>query len=384
MYAEHFRLTQNPFQSVADGEAVFEGFLHFRHLRPKMTHNFQAKKNMKKISDESTVFIVGASRSGTTLLQMSLNAHPALAICGEFHFFDQICILKREIPSLSKKEDLDFFCSRLLKAYGMQFINDAETVVDHARNSLIAIQEHERSYESFFHELLIYYKTNSDASFVGEKTPESVRYLDDLLSLYPNAKIIHIIRDPRAVVASLLRVPHNSKSILIHAATWRSDVWAGLRFAKDKQYKCVSIFYEDLVSSPEIVLTGLCEFVGIPFDKKMLSFQAGAKSIIKDEAWKAGTLKGIYDSSISKWKYELEPSDICIIELITSKILKQLGYKKIGCKYKTKAMLQLLLDAYKMIRHKVSKEKAKGENTYTTYFSNSRVGSNLVKSFFFN
>lgn len=339
---------------------------------------------MRAISNEPAVFIVGASRSGTTLLQISLNAHPDLSICGEFHFFDQICNFKRDIPSLAKKQDVDFFSSQLLKAYGMQFIRDADTVVNYACNSLIRMQESERSYESFFNELLNYYKIEKNAAFGGEKTPETVRYLDELLRLYPNAKIIHIIRDPRAVVASLLRLPQNSKSILIHAATWRSDVYAGLRFAKNRPDKCKSISYENLASNPRAVLRELCEFVGIPYDEKMMSFQADAKSIIKNEPWKTGTLKGVYESSISRWQNELLPSDIYLVELITSKILKQAGYTKTYNQHKIKAILSLPQDIYKLIKYKTKKEQAAAKDAFTTHYSNARVGSNLVKSFIFS
>lgn len=342
------------------------------------------RKFVGKISDESVVFIVGASRSGTTLLQMSLNAHPALSICGEFHFFDQICNFKKDIPSLSKKQNVEIFSSQLLKAYGMQYIRDAETVVDYASNTLSAMEEPERSYESFFNALINYYKIESNADLGGEKTPETVRYLEDLLILYPNARIIHIIRDPRAVVASLLRLPHNSKSILIHAATWRSDVYAGLRFTNQRPDKCKPVLYENLVANPKVVLEELCVFIGVPFDEKMMSYQASAESMIKNEPWKSGTLKGVYDSSISKWKNELGPENICLVELVTSKILKRLGYRKLGCQHKIRAILSLPQDIYKLIKHKIKKEQVARDDTYTTYFSNARVASNLIKSFFFN
>jgi len=339
---------------------------------------------MRKISDESVVFIVGASRSGTTLLQMSLNAHPALSICGEFHFFDQICNFKQNIPSLSKNENVEYLKSQLLKSFGMQYIKDADTVVDHASNALMTMQETERSYEAFFNELIIYYKINSNAAFGGEKTPETVRFLEDLLILYPNAKIIHIIRDPRAVVASSLKLPLNSKSILIHAATWRSDVYAGLRFTNKRPDKCKPVLYENLVTKPRAVLEELCAFIGVPFDEKMMSYQSTAASNIKNEPWKLGTLKGFYDSSISKWQIELEPNDIYLVELFTSKILEQLGYTKSDCKHKMKAILSLPQEVYKLLKYKIKKEQWAREDTYTTHFSNARVAANLVRSFLFN
>jgi hypothetical protein len=112
----------------------------------------------------------------------------------------------------------------------------------------------------------------------------------------------------------------------------------------------------------------------------MLSFQASARSIIKNEPWKSGTLKGVYVSSVSRWENELGSANICLVEVVTSKLLEQVGYTKLGCKNKIRTIILSVQDIYKMIKYKFIKNREARKDNFTTHFSNARVLSNLIKS----
>ncbi len=336
-------------------------------------------------TDCSPIFIVGAGRSGTTLLQMMLNAHPALSISGEFHFFDQIYNLKNEIPTIQKDNDLQNFLNRVPHTFSMRYIQDVDYMLEKVGIKIKELPATQRTYERFFHELLEFHREKCNAQRSGEKTPVSVRYLPEILEMYPNAKIIHIIRDPRAVIASLLKMPNNSKDVIIHAASWRSDIWSALEFAHKNNSNFITTHYEDLVKNPRAALNKIVKFLDEPFDDKMLQYQHNASTMLKDEPWKEGTFKGVYESSILKWQTQLSNAQICLIELITGSLMKKFGYTPLTSRtHRVIAMLTIPKETYKYFQRIIEKKRMQKEEPETIFISTDRVAKNLWKSLFTN
>lgn len=325
------------------------------------------------------LFIVGAGRSGTTLLQMALNAHPELSVTGEFHYFDQICRLKEEIPSLKDDQSLDNFLGRVKHAYGFQFIRNVDSLLKESGLKLMQLPKKDRTYNRFFYELLEQHKKKKNASWIGEKTPENVRYLTELKALFPNARFIHIVRDPRAVVASSIKMPDNSRDVLIHAATWRSDVWHAIDFFQNNE-NCYTLRYEDLVTHTREELQKLVDFLGIAFDEKMLSYQSDAKNMLKDEPWKVGTTRKVYGSSITKWKQELSRDQASVVELLAGHFMNEFGYE-----YSRSLIVRLFalkivpVEAMKYLAKRKEKKHLE-EDTDVIYMKTDRVLTGLWKS----
>ena len=182
-----------------------------------------------KITDCSPVFVVGIGRSGTTLLQLLLNSHPNIAIYGEIHYFYQISRLKSVIPSLGTPRDIDEFHSMVRNTPAFEHLPNAETIYQAAITRLKS--DSYPTYESFYRNILEEFARLEGKSRFGEKTPSNVRYLDRVLHIFPNAKIIHIVRDPRDVVASLGRANWASNEIIENSLKWKYYVGCGNRFS---------------------------------------------------------------------------------------------------------------------------------------------------------
>lgn len=274
-------------------------------------------------SDLEPIFVVGAPRSGTTLLQLILNAHPDIAIHGEVHFFDAVLQLERAVPDILGPARLAQFFEQLKRVNCFRYLPGIEErlpiVQQRLRDSDAA------SYEMFFRLLLEVYAEQSGAKRCGEKTPQNIRYLSSLLAIFPKAKIIHIVRDPRDVVASLIRMPWAPSSIVVNALKWKIDLLYVRDFLRSGGV-LHELKYEDLVTNPEASLRPLCRYVGVPWNSAMLEFHRTADENVKDQPWKDGTRNSINTRAISRWKTALWPKQASIVQVICKPFLEHYGY----------------------------------------------------------
>lgn len=185
--------------------------------------------------DRRLIFLVGAPRSGTTWLQLLLSATPEIATVNETQLFS---VYTRSL-FLGWQQNAD-----LLRKHGFHdFLSPDEWLA--ATRGFI---------EVLFSKML---ERKPTATIVLEKTPAHVRYWREILSIFPDAHFIHLIRDPRAVVASLIAANRTwakdwaSPRTLDNCATWIDDVTAGREIAKATP-NYLEVRYEDLIrNGPE-------------------------------------------------------------------------------------------------------------------------------------
>ena len=102
-----------------------------------------------RFTDCAPVFVVGAGRSGTTLLQLLINAHPDFAIFGELHFFTKILEIRPIVPSLEREVDRKrFFRIFRRSAATARYVVGADDLFDKVEERLAHIPQ--PTYEHFF------------------------------------------------------------------------------------------------------------------------------------------------------------------------------------------------------------------------------------------
>ena len=306
--------------------------------------------------DCSPVFIVGAPRSGTTLLQLMLNAHPRVAILGEIHYFDSVLQLKHTIPSLSTGESIDKLVSLLADTRHMRYIGGAERLLAEVSRRLH--DDETPTYAKLFRYLMQCHAASQGAARFGEKTPQNVRYLNDLLVLFPNARIIHIVRDPRDVVSSCLKVPWTANDVAVNSLKWRCDV-SFARGANVTSECYIEVRYEDLVAGPADELRRICRFLGEEFHAGMLDYHRSAGRHVKDEPWKAGAAKPVYASSVGTWRRDLSASRAWIVEKVAGPFLSEFGYERasLGARPKLLAPLVLLGEFASYVKYRLGESR---------------------------
>lgn len=144
---------------------------------------------------------------------------------------------------------------------------------------------HSTSHREFFDLFFSNYLKNRKKSIWGEKTGSNAYCINEFLKLYPQARIIHLIRDGRDSVCSLMKRPNSSAYHSI--SHWLYNVSAAISCRGINQY--LEVRYENLVSDPMRTLEHICNHIGVNFDKRMLSLD-------HDEYWKQFSQRNVHDS----------------------------------------------------------------------------------------
>jgi Sulfotransferase family len=206
-------------------------------------------------------FIGGTVKSGTTWLQLLLNAHPEVSCNGEGHFGSGLApILK---PAFDR--------------YNQLIAQESKTVFGEiAGYQHLANDDFQYLLASCISLSLLRQSNCKTASAVGEKTPSNVRYFDLLHALFPNAKFLHIVRDARDCAVSGwfhgLRTARdwtmrNFGSMdgyaVKHADYWAKELATAQAFTDKNPDRVRQIRYEDLAAETERVLADLLNFLGV-------------------------------------------------------------------------------------------------------------------------
>ena len=225
------------------------------------------------------LFIVGCPRSGTTLLQRIVDAHPLIAMTPETQWVARWYNRKSLTSGGCVNRAL---VSKLLAYHRFPLLQISPEQVE----GLIQSDE-PVSYSDFVTGIYDLYGSARGKRLVGDKTPDYVRRMTVLHDLWPKARFVHIIRDGRDVCLSSM-----SWHKVLHGAgrfgTWRQDpvstvaLWwewnvelgreAGRVLGSDLYYE---IRYEALVADPEDEGRKLCAFLDVPYDDRMLQFHKG-------------------------------------------------------------------------------------------------------------
>jgi hypothetical protein len=194
------------------------------------------------------------------------------------------------------------------------------------------------SYSELVENLYTAYARNHGKELAGEKTPRYVRFLPLLHSLFPWAKMVHLIRDGREVALSTLdwarpdRGPGRFRLWQTHplaacALSWRWHVATGLRDGRPlgASLYC-EVRYEDLIESPEATLGALAAFLELPSAPEMLEYHRGRRraepGLSAKDAWLPPT-RGLRD-----WRTQMSAREVELFEAIAGDLLAALGYER--------------------------------------------------------
>lgn len=294
----------------------------------------------------SPVFIVGPSRSGTSMLRRVLNLHSDIALVNETHYFDDLRLRK----PLPEKSDIDetavrFFCALSHKPYAFQ---GDPTKGWLPREDLIArAAELGGGRDAYFETFCQLAAARQSASIWGEKTPRHVFRIDDMLAAFPGGRVIALIRDPRAVVASYRdwslkagaaqsaeeaafdRRTRMTYDISVAALAWRAAINAAEAAQRRHGAQAIRLLrYEDLVSAPEREIGALCDWLRVPFETRMLevpmvnSSHSGIAANVDS--------RGLSVENLERWRDKLDAGEVSAVEHFTRAQMARFGYAPVG------------------------------------------------------
>jgi hypothetical protein len=281
-------------------------------------------------------FVVGATRSGTTLLRLMLDAHPEIAIPSETHFIPEL-ISAREKHGASSEQMLELLTSH--RRWG-DFTIEADELA--ARWATLDPLTGPAAVRAFF-ELYADKQGNHGARW-GDKTPGYVKSMREIQVYLPEARFIHLIRDGRDVALSVLKQTWGPQSIEAAAEKWRSRVTRGRSQAPYLGFY-MEVKFEDLVLHTERELRRICEFIELPFDERMLGYHETAEQRLQEKARALPRAHGEAQSAekrllshaktfeppnpamIGTWKQRMSPQNRAAYEALAGELLAELGYE---------------------------------------------------------
>lgn len=205
-------------------------------------------------------FVGGQGKSGTTWVQLLLDAHPAISCRGEAHFFDFLAPALQQ-AFLRYRHQLDENNQLFHELPGFPLPEQHEAFATLRAAVLAAMGQRPRA---------------NQVAAVGERTPANVEHLDLIWALFPAARFVHVIRDPRDVAVSLwhhgqriqaggFTRQYESIDALAEqlASSWASGTEHSARMGARRSGQYLEIRYEDLLAEGPGTLARLLEFLGI-------------------------------------------------------------------------------------------------------------------------
>ncbi len=280
---------------------------------------------MKRVSFQGKYFIVGCARSGTTLMQQLISSHSLVVGVNETGFLQQISFKEKNIDKIVSKIALNEKEYQLIIRHLQKFFKKREP---NKKLGLFQIFDaYCQAHQLFFHK----------AAYV-EKTPFHSFFMKEILSEIPNSKIIVMLRDPRAIIASRLvsRKPfsrgkkwHLPRKIQIFLNL--SEIFFTYqRFEKWYQINHPRVFfvkYEDLVKNPKEIIKKVLKFLKLPFEPiydniNPLDMRLNTKKVkgMMNSSYQKTKTNKVSLASLERWRQVLIPSENEFIKKWSSQI----------------------------------------------------------------
>ena len=292
----------------------------------------------------TSIFIVGNSRSGTTMMGRIVGKHPQVFSFHELHFFGELWTPQEQQTPMKPEESAQLMARLLcIQRDGYLTQGDPQVFLAEAQAIVQDLPPEKRNPATIFETFLLYESQQHQKLIPCDHTPGNVFYINEILELYPDAKIINMIRDPRDVLLSqkgkwkrrflgakkiplqeALRAKINYHPVTI-SKLWNSAITAGAKFAQHE--RVYSLNFEELLQNPETKVREICDFVGLSFEPSLLEVPQIGSSTASDTPKKTG----IDASKAGNWrKGGLNSTEIFLCQKITEEYRQKYNYEAIA------------------------------------------------------
>lgn len=296
-----------------------------------------------KILRSRPVFICGHPKSGTSLLRSMLDGHPHLIVYPEETLFFRRYL--KQAAGKTAAEQITLAEELLLHIFTWNTSNPPPSQAgyldrDYSMFSYDAVRDAMREFLNEYpptHEgdilaaAVLAFGEASDhvipeTGWWVEKSPYNEFYGAEIFTMWPQAKCIHIVRDPRDNYVSYQR-KHKDWDALFFGANWNRSTEAGIDHAD--QYgseRYLNLRYEDLTMYPQETIDKICAFLDIPDDPVL------AQPIRAGAGWAGNSMfadrfQAISAAPIGRWKDSLSTMDAAVIEIKSQKLMQVYQYE---------------------------------------------------------
>lgn len=289
---------------------------------------------------EKPYFLVGAERSGTTVLRLMLHHHSSIAWCNEFEYSVDPLVGQLRWPLLQ-----DYYnwleTHRIFQASGFEIDPDLD-------------------YPTLVNSFLCQHRDRDSKPIIGATVH---RHFDQILRIWPDARFIHLLRDGRDVSRSCIGMG------------WAGNVWTGVeRWIEAEQLwatlkalltpdRYIEITYESLIANPQDVLTEVCNFMGISYEEAMLAYDESTTYDTPDPRF------------VAQWRRKLSDREIQLVESRIADMLVERGYELSGLPLITvPPFMKKLLEVHDWLERFKFRLKRNGLDLFVADFLSRKLG----------
>ncbi len=294
-----------------------------RRAAHSLTRTYPLRSNARF----SPIFIIGSGRSGNTLLRRIVMGHPDVYIPPETY------VLGPCIRTYCRYRHLDWTTLSSLVLSMFALSEDFETFPTQYLHPLykevVKYPEEKRSLDNVLNEFYLFMAKHAkpSACIWGDKTPINVYHLDEIDSVFPSARHIHIIRDGCDVISSYLTMGRYP-TIQAAATRWRDATIRCQEFGSKVSGRYLEIRYEDLVTRPKATTQKVFGFLGIDFHENLIDKPPRPEEFgdigVRDQ-YKT-VAKPIFQDSIGKGRRNFAEKELQEIQHLIGDQLLHLGY----------------------------------------------------------
>lgn len=304
------------------------------------------------------IYIIGSSRSGTSMVAFILGQNKKIFSFKELHFFEQFWS-GHDAEKVLPRNEAEHLGARLLshQREGYYLRKDYKKYLIETKKMLDSLNENELSSIRIYHSLLLYETRRNGKQYPCEQTPRNVFYIREILENFPCARVIHMVRDPRAVMLSqkrkwkrrylgknfplteTIRSWFNFHPIVI-SKLWNNTIRSVHSFAQDR--RILTVQFEHLLQKPEKTIQRICDFLSVQYRYDMLDVPQVGSSNIPDNTKGRGINAEVSDF----WQKDLDAVDIYWCQKINKSLMELYGYTLSNIKPN---FMQLMISALVLI-----------------------------------
>ena len=282
--------------------------------------------------NRAPVFVVGAPRSGTTLVATILGRHNNIFAAGESHYFEDMWSRRHELGDLKSEDSITTAVDRMMTLFGRFNFPDTQSIVDRIidRQALVAkVHQLGGGYGSLYYAFVSLLAESKGKTYFCDDTPKHLYYLHTIFDFFHEAKVIGCVRDPRDFLCSYKNYWRKSEDsarvkALFHPVVtsllWSSSSNLLLKHSNGSYHdRILLIQYEKLVEKPQIEVRRICDFLGVDYSDELTQVNVHNSSFEQ-----AST--GIFSNSIGRWHTCLSVEEAWWVQQLTKKYMNALSY----------------------------------------------------------
>lgn len=274
-----------------------------------------------EIATINPIFVAGPDRSGTSLIYAILSSHPDISMVRRTNMFRYFY---GQYGDLANEDNFERCLNTMLSYKRLVHLHpDPQRIRREFRQG-------EPTYGRLF---ALFHAHNAERigkTRWGDKSLHTECFADNVFTAFPNARILHMVRDPRDRYASVLKRYATNRGMVGKATgKWLYSVVYGFHNVEKFPNKYMLVKYEELTLEPDKMVRKICDFLEVDFMPEMLSMSGAPDHNERggNSSFQRFNPGEISTSPVGRYRKVLTQQDIAFMQAYSGRYMSELGYE---------------------------------------------------------